>query len=146
VISEARPKNTDVDKYAERVVGQVVQLLNARVPPKNINVVGASKGGFIVVIISNLLKNEEINYILLSSCSPDNIKYWIQNDIFLYGNVLSIYDSADTVASSCQEFFSSSVGKGLARHNEIVLHLGTGHGVLYKALDDWILPVVDWAK
>jgi len=36
--------------------------------------------------------------------------------------------------------------KGVARHEEVVLKVGTGHGVLYKLLDEWILPAVNWAK
>jgi hypothetical protein len=42
--------------------------------------------------------------------------------------------------------FSLSEGKGIARYDEIVLHIGTGHGILYEPLDEWILPVVKWAN
>jgi hypothetical protein len=59
---------------------------------------------------------------------------------------LSIYDSVDELAGSCQEILALSEGKGLARHNEIVLHVGTGHGILYKPLDEWIVPAVEWAR
>lgn len=27
-----------------------------------------------------------------------------------------------------------------------ILNIGTGHGVLYQPLDEWILPVVQWAN
>jgi len=47
---------------------------------------------------------------------------------------------------SCAKLFALSEGKGLGRHSEIVLHVGTGHGILYKPLDEWILPTVQWAK
>jgi len=69
-----------------------------------------------------------------------------QNQIFLYGNVLSIYDSTDNLAGSCQESFSFSEGKGISRYDELVLKVGTGHGILYKPLDEWILPAVKWAN
>jgi hypothetical protein len=72
---------------------------------------------------------------------------WVHNQMHLYGNVLAIYDSADTeYAGSCEELFEYSEGKGIARHDEIVLHIGTGHGILYKPLDEWILPTVQWAQ
>jgi len=65
----------------------------------------------------------------------------------LYGNVLSIYDFADTeYAGSCKELYKYSEGKGLARHDEIVLHVGSGHGILYQPLDEWVVPVVEWAN
>jgi hypothetical protein len=64
----------------------------------------------------------------------------------LYGNVLAIRDSSDDLSGSCQELFDVSAGNGLGRHNEIVLNIGTGHGILYKPLKEWIQPTVDWAK
>ncbi len=56
VISEQRSINADGMKYAERVVGQVAELLKAGVPAKNITVIGASKGAGIATSISYLLK------------------------------------------------------------------------------------------
>jgi hypothetical protein len=47
---------------------------------------------------------------------------------------------------SCAKLFALSEGKGLCRHSGIVLHVGTGHGILYKPLDEWILPTVKWAN
>ena len=63
-----------------------------------------------------------------------------------YGNVLSIYDSADQYAGSCAELFEYSRGKWLAQHEEIVQHVGTGHGILFQPLDEWMVPVVEWAR
>lgn len=146
VISEQRPKNTDGMKYAERVVGQVTELLKAGVPAKNITVVGASKGAAITIEVSRLLENEEVNFVIMAICNPEEVEALKQNQTILYGNVLSIYDSVDEFAGSCQEIFALSEGKGLARHNEIVLHVGTGHGILYKPLDEWMIPAVEWAR
>jgi hypothetical protein len=146
VISEQRPKNADRMKYAERVVKQVTELLKAGVPAKNITVVGASKGAGIAIEISHSLENEEINFVIMGICNPEEVEYLKQNQTILYGNILSIYDSVDELAGSCQEILALSEGKGLARHNEIVLHVGTGHGILYKPLDEWIVPAVEWAR
>jgi hypothetical protein len=145
VLSEPRPKDTDAMQYAQKISTQVTELLKAGVPAKNITVVGASKGAGIAIFVSHLVDNEEINYVIMAICDPDTIKQLEQNGISLVGNVLSIYDSADQLAGSCQELFSFSEGQGLARHNEIVLNVGTGHGILFKPLDEWITPAIQWA-
>jgi hypothetical protein len=145
VISEQRPKNTDSGEYAGRVAGQVTALLKAGVPANNITIVGASKGAGITILASDLLKNKEINFVIMAICDPATVEELRQNHLFLYGNVLSIFDSSDQLAGSCQELFSSSEGKGINRYDEIILNVGTGHGILYKPLDEWIIPVVQWA-
>jgi hypothetical protein len=137
VISEQRPKNTDGAEYAKKVVKQVTVLLKDGVPAANITVVGASKGAGIAIDVSHLLENEEINFVIMGICNPDEVDFLKQNQTNLYGNILSIYDSVDELAGSCQEIFALSEGRGLARHDEIVLHVGTGHGILYKPLDEW---------
>jgi hypothetical protein len=146
VISEQRPQNSDGTKYASRVAGQVTELLSAGVPARNITVVGASKGAGIVMEISHLLENEEVNFVILAGCNSDTVEFFKQNRMHLHGNVLSIYDSVDELAGSCEELFAFSEGNGLNRRTEIVLHIGTGHGILYKPLDEWILPAVEWAE
>jgi hypothetical protein len=134
-------------EYARKIVAQVTELLEAGVPAKNITVLGVSKGSYIAIFVSHFLKNQELNYVLAGSCYPDEIELLKQNQIFLYGNVLSIYDSVDEYAGTCEELFSISASRaGLSNYDEIVLSIGTGHGILYKPLDAWILPTVDWAN
>jgi len=108
--------------------------------------VGASNGAGIAVFVSHLLGNEDVNYVIMAICHPDNIRAFKQGQIFLTGNVLSIYAFTDELAGSCQELFSFSEGKGLSRYDEILLQVGTGHGILYQPLDEWTLPVLQWAK
>jgi predicted esterase len=146
VISEQRPKNADGIKYAERVAGQVTGLLKAGVPAGNITIVGASKGAAIAIHVSHLLKNEAVNFVLLGACPPDEVDWLVQNNIFLAGNILAIYDFADEYAGSCEKLFGLSAGKGLARQREIILQIGTGHGILYKPLEDWLIPVIEWTR
>ncbi len=147
VISEQRPKNTDAETYARRVVRQVDTLLKAGVPAGNISVVGASKGADIAATVSFLLPDPAINYVLIGTCHPDTVEAWKSSGSQFHGNVLTIRDEADLEYSgSCHELFEISRGKGFGRHREIVLHVGTGHGILYRPLDDWILPTVEWAR
>lgn len=147
VISEQRPKNTDVSEYAQKLSGQVQALIDAGVPPESVTVIGASKGSYIAGAASYALKNSRVNFVLTGSCHSSMVRRWIEQGMTLYGNVLSIYDIADVdLSGSCDELFAYSEGKGLGRHKEIVLEIGTGHGILYKPLDEWILPSVAWAR
>jgi hypothetical protein len=147
IISELRPKDADGWEYAQRGASQVGKLLTAGVPPGSITVVGASKGATIATGVSYLVGNPDVNYVLLGTCPPFLIEQWKQQGVTLSGNVLAIRDVADDEYSgSCGELFNLSQGKGLSRHDEIVLHVGTGHGILYHPLPEWILPTIHWAN
>jgi hypothetical protein len=146
VISETRPKDSATLGYARKLVAQVQTLLKAGVPAGHITIIGASKGAAIAVYASHLLQNPQVNFVLLAICHPDNLAAFQQDSITLAGNVLSIYDASDELAGSCQPLFTSSQGEGLASHDEIVVHLGLRHGLLYKPLDEWVIPTIYWAK
>jgi hypothetical protein len=146
VISEQRPKNADGMEYASKISEQVTALLEAGVPPKDITVVGASKGAGIAIFASHLLENKAINFVILGICHPDEVVRLKQAGVSLSGNVLSIYDSSDIYAGSCMELFEYSEGKGLSKADEIILEIGSGHDILYQPLEEWIKPTVDWAN
>jgi len=141
VISEARPKGTDPKQYAPKVVGQIQALLKAGVAPHRITVVGASKGAIITMLVSTLLKNKNVNFVIMSNCN-DWVLENFQPD--LHGNVLSIYDIKDESGASCRKIFERA--SGLNRQNEIMLQLGIGHAILYKPLKEWVDPVARWAN
>ena len=66
-------------------------------------------------------------------------------DIDLYGNILSIYEESDTRNGSCEaEYFKRSTGIG--KFKEVNLNTGLHHGVLYRPIDEWVVPTVNWAK
>jgi hypothetical protein len=146
VISEQRTKDTEGVAYARKISSQIKTLIEAGVPARNITVVGASKGGAIAIYISYFLEDDEVNFVLLAICHPDYVSELIQDEIILHGYVLSIFDKTDEFAGSCQKLFSFSERKGLSKSAEVVLDIGLGHGMLYQPLDEWMLPVVQWAK
>jgi hypothetical protein len=147
VISEQRPKDADGWEYAQRTARQVSELLTAGVSPGSITVVGASKGATIAAVTSHLVGNPEVNYVLLGTCHPTLVEEWKQGGMILSGNVLAIYDfEDDEYSGSCEELFSLAEGKGLNHFDELVLQVGTGHGVLYQPLSEWVLPTVKWAN
>jgi hypothetical protein len=139
VISEARKPGTDVWTYARKVTGQVERLLTAGVPPERIAVAGHSKGGAIAILTSSFLQNEHVNYIFLACCGG-----WMATspDVKLSGRILSLYDSSDELAGSCQEAFDSA-SKPL-NTKEIKLDTGLGHGAFYRPMRQWIDPMTEW--
>ncbi len=145
VISEPRPPRTEVVDYARRTVGQIESLIESGVPPQNITVVGASKGAYIATLTSHLARNRDLNFVLLATCHPDSVEHMKANQIDLWGNVLAIRDRSDwELAGSCEDAFAFS--EGIGRHEELVLDIGTGHGILYKPLDEWVIPTIEWAR
>lgn len=139
VISEAREKGTRVKPYAEKTASQVRTLLAAGVPQAAITVVGASKGGIIAAYVSNLLREQKLNYVFLSGLFEKCLQ---DEELRLYGNVLSIHDRSDTLPITPALFFERSAGLGSFR--EIVLDLGLGHGLIYQPRREWIDPMLQW--
>jgi len=141
VISEARPKDTDVKGYAAKVVAQINGLLKAGVAPRHITIVGASKGAGIAMHTSSLLKHRQINFVLMAGCGEQTLK---NSELNLFGNVLSIYDASDEGVGTCDRLFARA--GGLNRHKEVKINLGLGHGFLYRPHKEWIEPAIEWAK
>jgi len=57
VISEARPRNTDINTYANKLAKEVSKLIDAGTLPKNITILGASKGAVIAMVAATQLAN-----------------------------------------------------------------------------------------
>ncbi len=139
VVSEARPQGTQVKPYAEKIVNQVRKLLSHGVAPKKITVTGASKGGTISAYVSAMLKERDVNYLFLSGLFEKNLT---DEELKLYGNVLSIHDRADKLKIVPSLYFQRS--EGLGKFEEIVLDLDVGHGLIYKPYPEWIDPFLQW--
>lgn len=141
VISEAREKGTQIKPYAETIVSQVKELLAQGIPPANITIVGASKGGVIGAYISTILREKGINYVFLAGLFEKCLK---DEGLKLYGNVLSIHDQADKLEIAPALYFQRSAGMGTFK--EIVLTLNIGHGLIYRPYREWVDPLVRWVK
>ena len=139
VLSEPRPRNTDVGLYADKVVEQVRALRRAGVPPEQIAVVGFSKGGGIALLTASKLGEPKVNFVILAGCNawPSTAEETLQ------GRVLSMYDASDDAATTCQKTFDQA--KGPLVHAEVVLKLGTGHGTFYRP-GDWLGRAAAWVK
>lgn len=141
VISEQRPKDTDVAEYAARVRDQILELARAGVPQSHISVVGFSKGGTIAIAVSGLMPRQYdgIRYVFLGACTD-----WVleQPELTLTGRALSIYEASDETTGSC---------KGLAEHrrnlaatSEVTIDTGTEHGAFYTPREAWLAPTLQW--
>ncbi|MDH5805801.1 MAG: cupin domain-containing protein [Gemmatimonadota bacterium] len=139
VISAARHADTRVGDYAETVKDQVFELIEAGVPAERISIVGFSKGGQIAATASALIERTDINFVLMAPCFPNLVQ---RNDLVLRGRILSIFDSSDTMAGSCQPLFD--VAGELVVDREIVLDTGLMHGTFYRPIEEWLAPVIEW--
>lgn len=141
VISEARKEGTEIKPYAEKIVDQIKTLLANKVPPGNITVVGASKGGVISAYVSNILREKEINFVILAGLFE---KCLTDENLKVCGNVLSIHDRADKQSMTPEVYFQRSAGLG--KFKAIVLGLDIGHGLIYRPYREWIDPLLAWVK
>jgi hypothetical protein len=139
VVGEVRPRGTDIGAYAGHVVAQVRALLAAGVPPRHIAVVGFSKGGSIALVAASLLHHPEVRFVSLAGCGD-----WLfqRFKLDLSGPVLSLYDEADDLATSCSSVLSAGGNSSLRR--EILLHVGRGHGTFYRPDRAWLDPLTAW--
>lgn len=150
VISEVRADGTDVQVYAGKVAGQVNELLAQGVSAQNISVVGFSKGGAITLYVSSLLKNPDVNFVIMAGCGATE-KYKKSYEKFLrhaavdlQGRILSLYDEKDSICGSCEEAFDLAGDKITSK--EIKLKVGKGHGTFYQPRKEWLIPVTEWIK
>jgi hypothetical protein len=141
VISEAREKGTQIKPYAENIAAQIKKLLENGVLPGNITIVGASKGGIISAYVSAMLREKGLNYVFLAGLFEKCLQ---DENLKLYGNVLSIHDRSDKQSITPTLYFQRSAGLG--KFKEIVLDLDIGHGLLYQPYREWIDPIVAWVK
>jgi len=149
VISELRRTKTNPRKYArERVVPQVKSLLEKGVPANNVTVVGFSKGGGMVLVLSTMLKAPFVNLVNLAGCGAGRFRAaydsFLANDApKMQGRMLSLYDQAETIAGSCSE--AAALGKRLTMTEEI-LKIGKGHGSFYSPHPAWLDRVAKWSR
>lgn len=149
VISEARTHVVQGEEYARGIADQIRQLLEKGVPPENITVIGHSKGGGMTLVVSSLLGEPKINFVVMAGCGKEGAKFRESYDKLLdqsasslQGRILSIYDSSDSEAGTCQEAFHKASN---VITQEIVLHTGRGHQLFDSPDPRWVNEVVKWA-
>lgn len=158
VIAEFRPKGSRVPAYADKMAGQITQLLAAGVPPKNIAVVGHSKGGYIAIATATRLANPDISYAILAGCALPSAhhiggadaratyeKLVAEAQGKLKGRILSQYDTTDGWMGSCKELQAANAGLTI---EETAIQsgyaAGMGHSLFYTPEPIWFEPLLKW--
>lgn len=143
VISEIRKGNVNARDYAEGVLEQIDSLIQRGVSPKNITVVGTSKGGYIAQYVSTLANNTNLNFVFVASFQESDLVNI--PDINYCGNILSIYDRSDPFGVSPIKRRENSTCE-ISHYGEVELDIKIGDGFLFKPLKDWLEPTMMWAN
>lgn len=150
VISEVRPRGTQILEYARKVTGQVRVLMEGGVPPENITIAGSSKGGEITLATSAELGQPKVNFVVMAGCFRTGAARSEYEALILpmaprmQGHMLSLYDEVDDQAGSCQE--EVFVRASRLEHKEIKLQAGLGHALFFAPYKEWLDLVSDWAS
>lgn len=141
VISEHRKANANPLHHAKKLKSQVSQLIEMGVPPRNITLVGFSRGGYITALASHAIQNKDVNYVILAACTTSLNQ---DESVVLTGHVLSIHESSDSVGS-CSEVITRNP-KAVSSFKEVEISTGLEHGAFYRPIDAWISPVKSWLE
>lgn len=139
VFAEVRSENVDYLEYAKKVSKEIDSIVKLGVKPKDITVIGASKGAIIASNISNINLNP-INYVFLAG----NNEYQEKNNQWkFHGQVLCIYDLSDSIAGGNYNYWKNNENYTI-KFEQIELKTNLGHGFLYKPLNAWLEPTKKW--
>ena len=139
VTAEIRNENVDYLKYANKISTEIDSLIDSGIKPKNITIIGASKGAIIASNISNININP-INYVLLAG---NNDYQEENNDWKFHGQVLCFYDDSDNIAGKNYDFWKNKPNF-TNKFEQIRIDKSLGHGFLYKPYKEWIEPTKRW--
>ncbi|CAH9056027.1 hypothetical protein PSECIP111951_01374 [Pseudoalteromonas holothuriae] len=141
LIAHHRAKNTDPFDYAYKLNQQVRTLVAKGVEPKNIALVGFSRGAFITGLTSDKLSDLAINTVILAGCG--RLVWKKHTDVKVYGHVLSVYEKSDD-SKSCSKLDEKS--RQTRSFTEIQINTGLSHGAFYRPIKEWVDPVKQWIK
>ncbi|PRD56132.1 hypothetical protein [Sphingobacterium gobiense] len=134
-----RTTNVDPEIYADKISRQIDSLIGLGLQPRDITVVGASKGAIIASHTSSMNRHS-VNYVFLAG----NNDYQEQNNNWrFHGQILSIFDSSDDIAGKSYQYWKDK-DNYTTTFEEIKLNTGLSHGFLYKPLKEWVEPTKKW--
>ena len=139
IFAEVRHKNVDYLEYANKVSNQIDSLINLGINPKNITIIGASKGAIIASNISNMNSNP-VNYVFLAGNNDYQEEH---NNWKFHGQILCFYDSSDTIAGKNYNYWMNNPNY-TTTFQQIKIDKNLGHGFLYKPYKEWIEPTKKW--
>jgi hypothetical protein len=143
VISEKRNGNVNAREYSIGIVNQIDSLIKKGVNAAQITTVGTSKGGYIAQYVASIANNPHLNFVFIASFRNSDIEDI--PEINYCGNILSIYELSDPYGVSALQRKKNSTCE-IKHFKEIELNTGMGHGFLFKPLNEWIEPTIQWGK
>ena len=144
VIAEPRLQHAKVMLSSINTINQITGMLNKKLKPENITLVGVDKGGIITLHVSTGLTNPDINYVVINTCNTFIENKYQKRDHALCGNLLSIYEKEDKDCKSCQTLFTRIKCDGQV--NEVELKNKKNELKKYKADNEIMGLIVNWAK
>lgn len=141
LIAHHRPAVSDAHEHAKKLSDQAKRMIAGGVAPENITFIGFSRGGAISILVSSMLKEKDVNFVILAACSS-----YIEEDrsIELYGNILSIIETSDDLVGSCAPLAERSYE--LTSFKEISISTGKEHGAFYRPKPEWLDPLGKWIE
>ncbi len=141
LIAYHRPAGTDAHEHAKKLSNEAKVLIAKGVAPENITFIGFSRGGSISILVSDMLKDKDLNFAILAACGS----YINDNQtIEFYGNILSIRETSDDLVDSCAPLAERS--SKLTSFKEITISTGKEHGAFYRPEPEWLDPLSRWIK
>ena len=156
VIAEVRPAGTiqkvpqDLDRYSQKLAGQVQQLLAAGVPAHQIDVLGYSRGAALTLITATHVANSNVGYVVIAGCMTENGSFKQFAPMFmryaekLSGQFLSIAEQSDKDFGSCTPYFDKAMARPI--YADIMLTTGKAHAFAMEPDEAWVRPTVTWIK
>ncbi len=139
IYADIRDSLVNFDHYCTKISNQIDSLIAADVDPKNICVIGASKGGVMAMQISDQNTNP-IKYVWLGA-NTKNLE--ASYDWDYHGYILAFYDTSDKIANADYAYWINSSTK-TKKFIQVGLDTGRGHGFLYTAMEEWVKPSLAW--
>ncbi len=124
---------------AEALVNRLEDKIAQGRDPWTVKVIGASKGAYIAMLASELMRKPAVRWVLVGGCNPKRLR---GREPELTGRVLSIYETSDTVAGPCPT--GTPLTRSTQSFRQISINAGTNHGFLFTADPAWVGPAKDW--
>jgi pimeloyl-ACP methyl ester carboxylesterase len=156
VIAEVRPLGTiqkvpdDLDRYAQKVAGQVRSLLAADVAARRINVVGYSRGAVLAMMTATHTADRRVGFVILAGCMNDSGRFREFAPVLMRyaekfaGNFLSIIEQSDPDFGTCAPYFAKASPR--PAYAESMVQTGKGHAFAAEPEPAWVQRVVTWIR
>ena len=141
VHAEVRTTQTDFNRFCKKISLQIDELVRKGFSPRDITVIGASKGAQMAMQISDL-NEHPVNYVLLGANSDRLEGHYAWE---LHGHILGIYEASDQIAPKDYTYWINR-SPDAREFEQLQINTGLGHGFLYTPNEAWMGPAKAWIQ